>query len=86
MAYIHVDKVIDCLCEPLRNCCVDKDPYVRKTAAICVPKVYFYSKELAENEGLIECLKKLLYDSNPTVSSQITRLTEGCSKCFGWFG
>eukprot|EP00158_Paraphelidium_tribonemae_P007633 Partr_v1_DN28307_c1_g1_i2_m79180 putative Adaptor-related protein complex len=77
MAYVHVDKVIDCLCEPVRACVKDKDPYVRKTAAICIPKIYFYSPELAQSEGLIEALKQLLYDSNATVvASALAGLVE----------
>jgi AP-2 complex subunit beta-1 len=67
MAYINVDKVTDCLCEPLRTCLKDKDPYVRKTAAICVPKVYFNDRQLVLNEGLLDSLRALLADSNPTV-------------------
>ncbi|KAI3646353.1 hypothetical protein MP228_009281 [Amoeboaphelidium protococcarum] len=67
MSYINVDKVTDCICEPLRNCLKDKDPYVRKTAALAVTKLYFHDQELVKNQGLLTNLKDLVNDSNPTV-------------------
>uniref|UniRef100_A0A2K5X0U6 Adaptor related protein complex 2 subunit beta 1 n=1 Tax=Macaca fascicularis TaxID=9541 RepID=A0A2K5X0U6_MACFA len=36
MGCIRVDKITEYLCEPLRKCLKDEDPYVRKTAAVCV--------------------------------------------------
>ena len=36
MGCIRVDKIVEYLCEPLRKCLKDEDPYVRKTAAVCV--------------------------------------------------
>ena len=39
------------LLEPLRKCCTDTDPYVRKTAAICVAKVYEINPEEVEAQG-----------------------------------
>uniref|UniRef100_A0A2I3HGE5 Beta-adaptin appendage C-terminal subdomain domain-containing protein n=1 Tax=Nomascus leucogenys TaxID=61853 RepID=A0A2I3HGE5_NOMLE len=33
---IWVDKITEYLCEPLLKCLEDEDPYVRKTAAVCV--------------------------------------------------
>ena len=38
MGCIRVDRIVEYLCEPLRKCLRDEDPYVRKTAAICVAK------------------------------------------------
>ena len=67
MGYINVDKVIDCLCEPLRACIKDSDPYVRKTAAITIMKLYFNNRELVLSEGLLDSLKSMMLDSNPTV-------------------
>ena len=31
---------VEYLCEPLRKCLKDEDPYVRKTSAVCVAKLY----------------------------------------------
>jgi vesicle coat complex subunit len=67
MGCIRVDKVIEYLCEPLRNCLKDKDPYVRKTAAICVAKLHDMSPDLVESQGFLDMLMGLLSDSNPTV-------------------
>eukprot|EP01114_Cavostelium_apophysatum_P004384 TRINITY_DN1460_c0_g1_i1.p1 TRINITY_DN1460_c0_g1~~TRINITY_DN1460_c0_g1_i1.p1 ORF type:complete len:890 (+),score=280.85 TRINITY_DN1460_c0_g1_i1:39-2708(+) len=77
MGCIRVDKVTEYLCEPLRNCLKDKDPYVRKTAALCVAKLYDMSPELVESQGLLDVLTQLLSDSNPTVvANAVAALTE----------
>lgn len=39
MGCIRVDKITEYLCDPLQRCLKDEDPYVRKTAAMCVAKV-----------------------------------------------
>lgn len=67
MGYIQVEKIIDCLISPLGHCLRDQDPYVRKTAAICVAKLYMYDRGLVESERFIEKLRDLLNDPNPTV-------------------
>jgi len=67
MGYIQVDKITDCLCEPLRHCLRDKDPYVCKTAAICVAKLYMHDRALVENEGFLDLLRGLLDHENSTV-------------------
>ena len=67
MGYINVDKITSCLVEPLRHCFKDSDPYVRKTAAITVCKMYTNSPSLTETEGYIGNLESLLADPNPTV-------------------
>ncbi|CAG8803215.1 2531_t:CDS:2, partial [Gigaspora rosea] len=48
MGYINVDKIIDALVDPLRRCLRDKDPYVRKTSAMAVAKLYMHDHELVE--------------------------------------
>ncbi len=45
----------------------DEDPYVRKTAAICVAKLYDIDAVLVEESGFLELLRDLLSDSNPMV-------------------
>jgi len=59
MGCIRVDKITEHLGEPLRRALKDEDPYVRKTAAICVAK--------ADDQGFLDMLRDLVSDSNPTV-------------------
>ena len=35
----------------------DDDPYVRKTAAVCVAKLYDINPELVEDRGFLDTLK-----------------------------
>lgn len=71
MGYIQVEKIVDILVDPLRHCLRDRDPYVRKTAAICVGKLYMYDNILVESEHFIDMLRDLLTDANPTVRSNL---------------
>lgn len=68
MGCIRVDKITEYLCEPLRKCLKDEDPYVRKTAAICVAKLHDINAQLVEDQGFLDTLKDLISDSNPMVS------------------
>lgn len=45
----------------------DEDPYVRKTAAVCVAKLHDINASLVEDQGFVELLNDLLSDSNPMV-------------------
>ena len=54
MGCIRVDKIVEYLCEPLRKCLKDEDPYVRKTAAVCVAKLYDINGELVEDQGFLD--------------------------------
>ncbi|KAG0036262.1 AP-2 complex subunit beta [Podila clonocystis] len=77
MGYIHVDKVTACLIQPLRHCMRDQDPYVRKTAAVCVAKLFMQDRHLVENAGFIDLLRDMLVDSNPSVvANAVAALTE----------
>ena len=67
MGCIRVDRIPEYLCEPLRKCLKDDDPYVRKTAAVCVAKLYDISAEMVQEQGFLDLLKDLLSDSNPMV-------------------
>lgn len=40
MACIRVERISEHLCESLKHCLTDEDPYVKKTAAIAVAKLY----------------------------------------------
>lgn len=45
----------------------DHDPYVRKTAAVCVAKLYDISPDIVEDRGFLDILQDLISDSNPMV-------------------
>ncbi|KAF7048972.1 hypothetical protein CFC21_057602 [Triticum aestivum] len=77
MGCIRVDKITEYLCDPLRRCLKDDDPYVRKTAAICVAKLYDINAELVEDRGFLEALKDLISDNNPmVVANAVAALAE----------
>ncbi|XP_011494231.1 PREDICTED: AP-1 complex subunit beta-1 isoform X2 [Ceratosolen solmsi marchali] len=77
MGCIRVDKITEYLCEPLRKCLKDEDPYVRKTAAVCVAKLYDINAVLVEDQGFLDQLKDLLSDSNPmVVANAVAALSE----------
>eukprot|EP01111_Echinosteliopsis_oligospora_P018960 TRINITY_DN8952_c1_g1_i1.p1 TRINITY_DN8952_c1_g1~~TRINITY_DN8952_c1_g1_i1.p1 ORF type:complete len:912 (-),score=267.11 TRINITY_DN8952_c1_g1_i1:67-2802(-) len=77
MGCIRVDKITEYLCEPLRNCLKDPDPYVRKTAAVCVAKIYDINPDLVEGQGFLDNLNDLLSDSNPmVVANAVAALSE----------
>jgi len=67
MGCIRVDRITEYLCEPLRVAIRDEDPYVRKTAAVCVAKLYDIAPNLVEDAGFLETLHDLISDSNPSV-------------------
>jgi AP-2 complex subunit beta-1 len=67
MSYIPVPVVTEALTDQLRHCLRDKDAYVRKTASICVVKIYTADPRRAEKEGFVEMLRDLLLDPNATV-------------------
>ncbi|PAV88047.1 hypothetical protein WR25_20299 [Diploscapter pachys] len=77
MGCIRVEKITEYLCEPLRKCMKDEDPYVRKTAAVCVAKLYDMNPNLVEEQGFVELLNDLLSDANPmVVANAVAALTE----------
>lgn len=96
MGCIRVDKITEYLCEPLRKCLKDEDPYVRKTAAVCVAKLHDINAQLVEDQGFLDTLKDLISDSNPMVSCSVhsasppTRQSpvagwgNGFRACSGW--
>ena len=46
--------------DPLAQALKDSDAYVRKTAVMCVPKVYELTPELVEQHKLIEEVQSIL--------------------------
>ncbi|KAI7905127.1 adaptin N terminal region-domain-containing protein [Cokeromyces recurvatus] len=67
MGCLRVDKIIDYLTEPLRKCLKDENPYVRKTASICVAKLYDLNPELAIEQDFVNVVKDMVSDVNPMV-------------------
>lgn len=72
MSYIHVREFVDATVPIVRSLLRDTDPYVRKTAAFCVAKLYDHDRKRVEEKNgrdssLIERLNNLLHDDNPTV-------------------
>lgn len=69
MCRIHLENVAENMIIPLRQCLKDSDPYVRKTAAFGVSKLYDIIPEAVENASLFTDLLSLLHDENPMVVS-----------------
>jgi len=67
MGCIRVDRITEYLCDPLSRALRDEDPYVRKTAAVCVAKLYDIAPGLVQERGFLEILHDLISDSNPSV-------------------
>lgn len=77
MSYIPIPVVTDALSDNLRHALKDRDPYVRKTAAICVAKLYTADPRKAEKGGFVELLRDLMLDSNATVvANAVAALSE----------
>ncbi|PHT34162.1 AP-1 complex subunit beta-1 [Capsicum baccatum] len=77
MGCIHVDKITEYLYDPLQCCLKDDDPYICKTIAICVAKIYDINADLAEDRGFLDALKDLISDNNPmVVANVVASLTE----------
>ncbi|KAI8978920.1 adaptin N terminal region-domain-containing protein [Pilobolus umbonatus] len=77
MGCLRVDKIIDYLTEPLRKCLKDENPYVRKTAAVCVAKLYDLNPELAMEQDFVSSVKEMLSDVNPmVVANAVVALTD----------
>lgn len=77
MGCIRVDKITEYLCDPLQRCLKDEDPYVRKTAAVCVAKLYDINAELVVDRGFLTTLLELLGDANPmVVANALAALSE----------
>lgn len=79
MGCLRAEKIIDYLCDPLQKCLKDENPYVRKTAAICVAKLYDLKPELVLDNGFLEQLHEMVGDSNPSVRNMTFLLYHGSS-------
>ncbi|GAA5872684.1 hypothetical protein JCM1840_004487 [Sporobolomyces johnsonii] len=77
MSCLRAEKILDYIADPLRKCLRDENPYVRKTAAICVVKLYDMKPSLAVENGFITALQEMVTDSNPmVVANAVLALTE----------
>lgn len=77
MGCIRVDKMVDYMEEPLRKTLRDESPYVRKTAAICVAKLFDLSPAMCIENGFLESLQELIADPNPmVVANSVQALSE----------
>ncbi|KAI9676892.1 MAG: beta-adaptin [Caeruleum heppii] len=77
MGCIRVDKMVDYMDEPLRKTLRDESPYVRKTAAICVAKLFDLNPGMCLENGFLESLQEMLGDPNPmVVANAVTALAE----------
>jgi AP-1 complex subunit beta-1 len=63
--------------EPLRKTLRDESPYVRKTAALCVAKLYDLNPTMCLENGFLETLQEMIGDPNPmVVANCVTALVE----------
>ncbi|TEB33716.1 clathrin binding protein [Coprinellus micaceus] len=77
MGCLRAEKIIDYLCDPLQKALRDENPYVRKTAALCVAKLYDLKPELVIENGFLEQLHEMISDSNPmVVANTVAALTD----------
>eukprot|EP00494_Astrolonche_serrata_P025181 UN25442 len=77
MGCIRVDRITQYIVSPLQSALKDEDPYVRKTAALAVAKLFDMDPELTRECGLLEKLRTLLDDSNAMVlANAVAALTE----------
>ena len=77
MGCIRVEKIVEYLTPPLKKALHDEDPYVRKTAALAVAKLFDISPGVVKQQGFLDNLRELLSDANPTVvANAVAALSE----------
>lgn len=69
MAQVGLPEFVDLTLRSLSKALADSDPYVRKSAAFLVLRVYENDPDKTTALGLIDALNGLLYDKNHTVVS-----------------
>ena len=72
MCRIRLESVAEYMIIPLKKALSDSDPYVRKTAAFGVAKLYDVVPEAVENAQLFDDLLQLISDENPLVVANTT--------------
>lgn len=69
--------MVDYMEEPLRKTLNDESPYVRKTASICVAKLFDLNSAMCLENGFLEKLQEMIGDPNPmVVANSVTALAE----------
>lgn len=77
ISYIPVKEFTEATLPPLLILLKDSDPYVRKTSAFAIAKLYDHDRSLVEESDLVNRLNSLLKDENPTViASALASLTD----------
>ncbi|KAB8201458.1 adaptin N terminal region-domain-containing protein [Aspergillus flavus] len=71
ISYVHVREFVEATVQPVKRLMGDMDPYVRKTSAFCVAKLYEHDRKMVESSDLIDRLNHMLKDENPTVVSSV---------------
>ncbi|KAF0981045.1 hypothetical protein FDP41_012833 [Naegleria fowleri] len=79
MGCIRVNKIVEYLAEPIRKTIKDKDPYVRKTSAVAIAKLFDINPEMAIEQGFVESLEELLTDDNPMVVANAVKALDEIS-------
>ena len=67
MGCIRVQKMVDYMEIPLLRTLKDDNPYVRKTAALCVAKLFDLNPDMCVEYGFLARLQELVNDTNPMV-------------------
>ena len=67
MGCIRIEQITEHLCESLKDCLADTDPYVKKTAALAIAKLYQTSPRLVKDHNFIKTLQSMLLDGNAIV-------------------
>lgn len=85
MSYIHVKNINLALLQPLQTLLNDNDPYVRKTAAMCVAKLHGHDRKLIDDDPqILNMLRDMLGDSNSTVvANALAALMDICDRTDG---
>jgi vesicle coat complex subunit len=67
MSCIRLERIAEFLAEALKDSLSDGDPYVKKTAAMAVSKLYVTSPRLVKEHSFIKMVQGLLLDGNAFV-------------------
>lgn len=77
MGCLRAEKIIDYLPDPLDRALADESPYVRKTAVVCVAKLFSLKPDLAVEGGFVDRVKEMVSDNNAmVVANAVTALND----------